>query len=194
MAAILVPVLVVGAAETSKNPAIRTYAEREVFGLEPPASSRSDLAGANEQLRYLRSVSDWALVEHDANGVHATLQIPRALLLAAWDGSSYTVDPDSYSMGTRQADAAVWTITRVGAGELTIDLGASYALPSAATYGVHDVSPSEVDQATGAQMFVKAQLRTRTSATKFGIRRWSGTTRAAMAMADGPFAIAVVGE
>lgn len=196
MALPLRPVLTVGATRVAPEN-LQSYLDGATYGVQaPPVATGDDMRGINEDFRFLRDAYAWATDEHDVNGVHDTLQIARGWLCATWDavGSQYVVHPRSYLMGEYERDVpGLYTITRTSTGILTIDLHASYALPSATKYAVIDMSGSVYTTAQDL-LHVRTQLVTRTSATKFELRRWSATDVASMALADGHFRIAIYGE
>lgn len=194
MALPLLPTLTAGAATPSASN-VQAYVDGQTYGVQAaPVGTSDDMRGINEDIRFLRDAYDWALVEHDANGVHDTLQIARGLLIVEYDDNlaAYTVQGQSYLLGTHEHEApGLFTIASASPGEITVTLAT--ALPSATAYGVADLSPSLYD-ATDNFLFVRTQLRARTSASIFTLRRWSGTTVAGLALADGPFRIAIYGE
>ena len=196
MALPLRPVLTVGA--TLVAPAnLQAYLDGATYGVQaPPVTTADDMRGINEDLRFLRDAYTWATDEHDANGVHDSLQIARGWLCATWDavGSKYVVDPRSYLMGAYARDvASLYAITRTSTGVLTVDLHASYALPSASAYAVADMSPAFYNTAQDF-LHVRTQLGSRTSATKFELRRWTATDVSSMALADGSFRVTIYSE
>lgn len=194
MALPLLPALTVGTTTpTSSN--LLAYLDGQTYGVQAaPVGTSDDMRGINEDFRFLRDAYDWAMVEHDANGVHDTLQIARGLLIVEYDDNlaAYAVQGHSYLLGTYENEApGLFTISSASAGEITVTLAT--ALPSATAYAVADLSGSIYDS-TDNFLFVRTQLRARTSASIFTLRRWQATTVGGLALADGPFAILIYGE
>lgn len=194
MALPLLPVLTVGAT-TPSAANVQAYLDGQTYGVQAaPVGTSDDMRGINEDFRFLRDAYDWHMVEHDASGVHDTLQIARGLLIAEYDDNlaAYAVQGQSYLLGTHENEVpGLYTIASASPGEITVTLAA--ALPSATAYAVADLSGSLYD-ATGNFLFVRTQLRARTSSSAFTLRRWESTTVGGLALANGPFAILIYGE
>ena len=194
MALPLLPTLTVGATTPSANN-VQAYVDSQTYGVQAaPVGTSDDMRGINEDFRFLRDAYDWALVEHDVNGYHDTLQIARGLLIVDYDANlgAYAVQGQSYLLGTYEnAAPGLFTIASASPGEITVTLAT--ALPSATAYSVADMSEARYD-ATDNFLFVRTQLRARTSASIFTLRRWEATTVGGLALADGPFRIAIYGE
>lgn len=194
MALPLLPTLTVGAT-TPRASNVQAYVDGATYGVQAaPVGTSDDMRGINEDIRFLRDAYEWATDEHDVNGVHDTLQIARGMLLVEYDANlaAYTVLGQSYLLGTHEHEApGLFTIASASPGEITVTLAT--ALPSATAYAVADLSPSIYD-GTDNFLFVRTQLRARTSASVFTLRRWEATTVAGLALADGPFRILIYGE
>ena len=189
----LKPILTVGTTIVRPDNT-QEYLDGDAYGVQAPAvTTADDMRGPNEEFRFLRDSFEFATVEHDANGVHDTLQIARAFLDVSWDvgASAYIVSDHSYLLGTHQHLGAVATVADGAAGEITITLAA--ALPSATKYAFIDLTGCIYDP-TDNMKFTRTQLMTKTSSTVMALRRWEGATVAAMALAHGDFRVLIYAE
>lgn len=169
------------------------YADLDFYGVQTaPVATTDDMRGPNEEFRFLRDARTFLLEEHDASGVHDTLQIARVHLVVDWDGAAYTVDPESYAMGTTfRADAGAFTITAGAAGEITVDLAAGLALPNGTYLGCVDRGANDEPSPSDLYQY-RTQLRSVTDSTTFLLRRWlvypAGATYS-VTLAHGPFSV-----
>jgi hypothetical protein len=185
--------LTVGATAVNPDNA-QEYLDGDIYGVQAaPVTTADDMRGPNEEFRFLRDAFDFATVEHDANGIHDTLQIARALLDVTWNAgaSAYEVSGHSYLLGTHEHDGVIATVADGAAGEITVTLAT--ALPSATKYAVVDLTGCLYD-ATDTMLFTRTQLMTKTSSTVMALRRWEGATVGTMAQAHGDFRILIHAE
>lgn len=99
--------------------------------------------GINRQTEWTRDVVEWSDEEHDRNGVHDTVRIPRAYIRAGYDGAgNYEITGDSYHAGVYvRDDPSVVKATVVGNG--IIDFEFEEALPSGTEWGIIDACEAE---------------------------------------------------
>lgn len=141
----LSPILRPGAAG---NADLQLYTARDFIGADKPTDT--ELRGINRCCQWTRDVGGWIDVEHDRNGVHDTIKIPRGVLILTWVSTGgingfYEIDPRSYLMGVRYADDPSIYSTTLGAnsGDFTLHLG--LAMPTA-KWGI--LAPATFDRRT----------------------------------------------
>jgi hypothetical protein len=166
-----------------------TYGEGDFIGVEASATTSTDHTGFNEAAAFTYEFHTDLQNEHYTNGVHNSLRLARGVLAATWDGTNYVVGAKSYVQTTAGVvtRGGGFSINRLGAGDLTI------TLTNAVTAGptmVVDLTTMYEDS-SNAHYRVRVFRHTYTSTTVFNIRRYAGTTIAAMALADGPFHIMI---
>lgn len=148
-----------------------TYAPRDFYGLEVPASTLTDYRGANEAIDWTRRVSSAFNVEHYLTGAHKDLRINRAKIAVVYTGDATTpvaIMEQSYLVSTTGAvflGSAAATATRNGVGDYQIDLAS--AMPSAN----YSVACSSYFRTPATRLYV-GHVST-TSTTRFFVKVWS---------------------
>ncbi len=192
MALPLLPPMEAGATAPRRENLIG-WADFDPYGVQTaPVTTSDDMRGPNEYWRFQRDAIEVVNAEHDANGIHDTLQIARLFLVCDYNTTDgYTVSLDSYVMGTYERDdTAAFTVTEGAAGEITVDLDAAYSLPNASYMGVIDRTGS-LYTVTGEMAYCRTQLRSITNAKTFLLSRRAGVVANALALSHGPFAISL---
>lgn len=166
----------------------------DFIGVEAAPTGSTDHTGLNEAARWTIDVRATVDVEHYAEtGVHNTIRVPRALIVAFWNGSTYEVTADGSfcqdTSGNVTRGTAAAALSRVADGQIDVTL--AHAMPSA-TYRIKDATFGLNDAGYGINATrVHVLLESLTSSTVFRIKRYEDPDFATLAAADGSFTIAV---
>ena len=163
------------------------HAERDPIVVEPASSS--DPEGINAELAYERGQVAAQLVEHNVEGVHDTIKIPRIFLDVRWlGGGTFECTSRSYAGGLYSENVA--SVTRLSLGAYRIDL--LEGVPASVNLQIHDLTIT-AESLSGDFTAVAVRLSSINAADQIDVERREGT-KGSMALADGSFTIAIFAE
>lgn len=184
------PVLSAGAAvpPPRDQDGFTLYALRSFRGVESPAAApgATTRRGFNAEAEHTARADAALRAEHDANGIHATVKIARAVLFLEYDGLSYELHQESEDRGVVHADASIATLTVTAVGQVKIVLAT--AMPSTDLVVVDLID----DEEAADDDSVMCLLSSVTDASTFYVERWAGdSSTGGMIKEHGPMAFAV---
>ncbi len=173
---------------------------RDFVGVE--TITDTDRRGFNRAAEWTQDVEGWIDAEHDGDGVHDTVRIPRCVLFAGYlfggnggtvpPAERYQIVPESYLRGTYASeDPGLFSVAVVADGVIDITLG--IAMPSA-DFGVLDLCEAEsaFESATPRSYWSPVSVYGQAiSSTKVRITRVAAPTT--LDGLHGPIAFALVG-